>query len=323
MSGFERLATVFLDADTINPEELDLGCLEQKAAPLRLYGSTSHDQLLARTEGAQCVITNKVKLDRLFFERQPQVRLVCIIATGTNNVDLEAAKAHGVAVVNCRGYSTDSVAQHSLLLMLMLLRSSHSYQRQMDQGRWSQSELFCLLNAPIQETAGLTLGIVGYGEIGQKVHQLADAFGMKVLVSERIGCVPRPERSPFSEVVEQSDIITLHCPLTDQTQGLMGSEVLSTMKPGAFLINTARGGLIDELALAKSLSSGQLGGAALDVLSEEPPSPHHPLLAPALPNLILTPHNAWASRRARQRAVEQTAENIGGWLAGRSLRRVV
>ncbi len=323
MSVFRAPAAVFLDADTIQPEELDLSLLEQTVASLRLYGTTSSEQLMAHTEGAQCVITNKVKLDRFFFEERPDVRLVCIVATGTNNVDLEAARENGVAVANCRGYSTASVAQHTLMLILMLLRSAPSYQRQVRQGGWSESELFCLLNAPIRETEGLTLGIVGYGDIGQEVHRLAEVFGMKTLVSERIEAELRPGRMAFEQVVQQSDVLTLHCPLTERTRGLMGEKTFSNMKPGALLINTARGELIDESALLAVLRSGHLGGAALDVLSEEPPPARYPLLAPELPNLIVTPHNAWASFRARQRAIEQTGENIQGWLDGKSIRRVV
>lgn len=323
MSVFRAPAAVFLDADTIKPEELDLSLLEQTVASLRLYSTTSSEQLMAHTEGAQCVITNKVKLDRRFFEERSDVRLVCIVATGTNNVDLEAARENGVAVANCRGYSTASVAQHTLMLILMLLRSAPSYQRQVRQGGWSESELFCLLNAPIRETEGLTLGIVGYGDIGQEVHRLAEVFGMKTLVSERIEAELRPGRMAFEQVVQQSDVLTLHCPLTERTRGLMGEKTFSNMKPGALLINTARGELIDESALLAVLRSGHLGGAALDVLSEEPPPARHPLLAPELPNLIVTPHNAWASFRARQRAIEQTGENIQGWLDGKSIRRVV
>lgn len=323
MSVFEPPSAVFLDADTIKPEELNMSLLEQTVTSLRLYGTTSSEQLMAHTKGAQCVITNKVKLDKRFFEERPEVRLVCIVATGTNNVDLKAAVENGVSVVNCRGYSTASVAQHTLMLILMLLRSVPSYQRQVRQGGWSGSELFCLLNAPIRETEGLTLGIVGYGDIGREVHRLADAFGMKTLVSERVGDELRPGRVAFETVVQQSDVLTLHCPLTERTRGLMEEQTFSNMKPGALLINTARGELVDESALLAVLRSGHLGGAALDVLSEEPPSVRHPLLAPELSNLILTPHNAWASFRARQRAIEQTSENIQGWLDGKSVRRVV
>lgn len=323
MSEHSSLSTVFLDTDTVRPDELDMGELENTVASLTLYGKTSGDQLMAHTEGAECVITNKVKLDRHFFERRPEVRLVCIVATGTNNVDLAAAEEHGVAVVNCRGYSTGSVAQHTLMLIMMLLRSGPSYHRQVQQGDWSRAELFCLLNDSIRETGGLTLGIVGYGDIGREVQRLGEAFGMRTLISERIGSEPREGRVAFEQVVQQSDVLTLHCPLTEQTRALMNADRLSAMKPGALLINTARGELIDEPALVKVLLDGPLGGAALDVLSEEPPPDDHPLLAASLPNLIVTPHNAWASLRARQEAVRQTADNIRAWLDGQTLRRVV
>jgi glycerate dehydrogenase len=323
MSEQSSLAAVFLDADTVNPDELDMGVLENVVASLTLYGKTPGDQLMERTEGAQCVIVNKVQLDRHFFEARPGVRLVCITATGTNNVDLVAAEEHGVAVVNCRGYSTGSVAQHTLMLLLMLLRSESSYDRQVNEGDWSRSKIFCLLNDPIRETGELTLGIVGYGDIGQEVQRLGEAFGMRTIISERIGVEPREGRVAFEQVVAQSDILTLHCPLTEQTRALINADRLSAMKPGAMLVNTARGELIDEVALKNALLDGALGGAALDVLSQEPPPHDHPLLAVDLPNLIVTPHTAWASRKARQGAVQQTAENIRAWLDGQTLRRVV
>lgn len=183
--------------------------------------------------------------------------------------------------------------------------------------------MFCLLNDSIRETEGLTLGIVGYGDIGREVQRLGEAFGMRALISERIGSEPRKGRVAFEQVLAQSDILTLHCPLTEQTRELMNANRLSAMKPDALLINTARGELIDETALIKALTDGPLGGAALDVLSEEPPPRDHPLLVTELPNLIVTPHTAWASRRARQEAVRQTAENIRSWLDGQTIRRVV
>lgn len=319
----EPLPTVFLDAQTIRPDELDLQALSENVQPLKLYPTTSPDQLLDHTDGAVCLITNKVTLSAEFFAARPAVRLVCVMATGTNNVDLAAARAQGVQVVNCRGYSTASVAQHTLMLILMLLRSAPSYQKQVQAGEWNRSPVFCLLNEPIRETAGLSLGIVGYGEIGRAVHTLAEAFGMRVLVSERVGRKPRAGRLAFTQVIEQADILTLHCPLTEQTRSLINAERLAAMKSSALLINTARGELVDEHALAEALRSGRLAGAALDVLSEEPPSAAHPLLAEKRPNLILTPHNAWASRQARQEAVNQTLENILAWCGGKAVRRVV
>ena len=323
MSEPKNLTTVFLDADTVRPDELDMSELENAVTSLKLYGKTSGDQLMGRTEGVECVITNKVKLDQRFFECRPQVRLVCIVATGTNNVDLAAAETHGVAVFNCRGYGTGSVAQHTLMLILTLLRSGSSYHRQVQQGDWSRSEMFCLLNDAIRETEGLTLGIVGYGDIGREVQRLGEAFGMRTIISERIGSEPREGRIAFEQVVAQSDILTLHCPLTEQTRSLMNADRLAAMKQDALLINTARGELIDEAALVKALSDGLLGGAALDVLSQEPPPHDHPLLVAELPNLFITPHTAWASRRARQEAVRQTAGNIHAWLGEQTLRRVV
>lgn len=323
MTSPGALPTVFLDAKTMGLEQLDLSALECSARPLRIYATTSEDQLMTHTEEAVCVITNKVHLGREFFEARPKVRLVCIIATGTNNVDLLAAKENGVKVVNCRGYSTQSVAQHTLMLILMLLRSNQSYQSQVKKGNWNQSETFCLLNDPIRETTQLTLGIVGYGNIGRAVEALAQAFGMRVLVSERIGNIPRAGRLALEDVIEQADIVTLHCPLTNHTRHLINADRLDRMKHGALLINTARGELIDEESLVGALRSGKVGGAALDVLTQEPPPDSNPLFALNPPNLILTPHNAWASHQARQRAVDQTAENIASWKKGGSVRTVV
>lgn len=317
------IPTVFLDADTMKPEDLDLSLLECSTSSLRLYATTSREQLIDHTKDAVCVITNKVHLGREFFEARPTVRLICIIATGTNNVDLEAAQAHDVSVVNCRGYSTQSVAQHTLMLILMMLRSSQSYQRQIQGGDWSHSKLFCLLNDSIRETTGLTLGIIGFGDIGRAVQALAQAFDFRVVISERVGCTPRSGRVRFEEVIEQADILTLHCPLTSETRQMIDAQRLTKMKRGALLVNTARGDLIDEQALADALFSGRLGGAALDVLSEEPPSEEHPLIALNPPNLILTPHIAWASHQARQQAVDQTVENIIAWRSGNSVRIIV
>ncbi|MDO6746225.1 D-2-hydroxyacid dehydrogenase [Gilvimarinus sp. 1_MG-2023] len=323
MHVFDTVPTVFLDAQTVRPNELDISCLKHCAEPLTFYAHTQPHELLARTEGATCIITNKVEVSADFFAARPEVRLVCVIATGTNNVDLEAAQAHGVCVVNCRGYCTQSVAQHAIMLILMLLRSAPSYQKQVQQGDWSQSSLFCLLNDSIVETCGLTLGIVGYGDIGRAVRTLAEAFGLRVLISERVGQTPRAGRVAFDQVIEQADVLTLHCPLTDDTRGMINAERLSAMKDSAVLINTARGALIDEHALAAALRAHTIAGAALDVLTHEPPEANHPLLTGIVPNLILTPHNAWASRQARQVAIDQTAENIATWREGRTVRQVV
>lgn len=315
--------TLFLDLTTLDRGDLVLGGLERVAAPLHRFPLTSVAELAARKTDAWCAITNKVYLGREFFEARPALRLVCIAATGTNNVDLEAAADHGIAVVNCRGYCTDSLAQHALMLMLALLRSLPQYRADVAAGAWSRSPMFCLLDHPVREIDGLRLGIVGYGEIGQAVHRLAAAIGMDVAISERPGARPREGRVSFDEILEACDAISLHCPLTPETDNLIDAAALQRMRNDAFLINTARGGLVDEQALVTALKEGWIAGAALDVLSTEPPPSDHPLLKAQLNNLIVTPHCAWTSRQARQSVIDQTTENIAAWLEGRQLRRVV
>lgn len=315
--------TLFLDLTTLDRGDLVLSGLERVAAPLHRFPLTSVAELAARKTDAWCAITNKVHLGREFFEARPALRLVCIAATGTNNVDLEAAADHGIAVVNCRGYCTDSLAQHALMLMLALLRSLPQYRADVAAGAWSRSPMFCLLDHPVREIDGLRLGIVGYGEIGQAVHRLAAAIGMDVAISERPGARPREGRMSFDEILETCDVISLHCPLTPETDNMIDAAALQRMRNDAFLINTARGGLVDEQALVTALKEGWIAGAALDVLSTEPPPSDHPLLAAQLNNLIVTPHCAWTSRQARQRVIDQTTENIAAWLEGRRLRRVV
>lgn len=314
---------LFLDADTIRKEDLDLSPLKKIAEPLILLANCVGEERYSHYPDAWCVITNKVVLDRRFFESRPAVRLVCVIATGTNNVDLDAAKDHEVAVVNCRDYSTETVAQQVLMLMLMCARNFQRYQTELAKGAWSLSPIFCLLDHPIVELSGLRLGIIGYGEIGRRVEQLANLFGMKVAIAERSGCKPREGRESFETVLQTSDILSLHCPLSESTQHLINRETLSLMRKNAFLINTARGGLIEEADLLQALSEGWIAGAAVDVLSSEPPSGNHPFIKANIPNLVITPHHAWASIQARQKAIEQTAENITAWLQGNELRRVV
>jgi glycerate dehydrogenase len=301
---------VFLDAATVDCGDVDFMRLREVAKPLHIYPQTTAQELPERHPDAWCVITNKVKLDHNFFKARPNLRLVCVTATGVNNVDLQAAADHGVTVANCKGYSTETVAQHTFMLLLALVRSLPQYQHAMAQGEWSHSPMFCLLDYPLRELRGMKLGIVGYGDIGQRVAEIARFFGMEILIAERPESAPRPGRLSFAEVLSRSDILTLHCPLTSDNAKLINTKTLALMQRSAFLINTARGGLIDEVALVEALRENKLGGAALDVLSAEPPPADHPLLQAKLPNLILTPHCAWASAEARQRVIDQTAENI-------------
>lgn len=305
---------VFLDAATIDIGDVDLTRLSQVAAPLHVYPNTTAEELAHRHPDAWCVITNKVLLDRAFFQTRPNLRLVCVTATGINNVDLQAAREHGVTVANCKGYSTETVAQHTFMLMLALVRSLPLYQRDVAAGGWSQSEMFCLLNHPVRELQGLKLGIVGYGDIGKRVAEIAQFFGMDILIADRPNGPSKPGRIPFRDVLATCDILTLHCPLTPDTAQLINEQTLSLMRPTALMINTARGQLIDEPALLQALQQKTIAGAAVDVLTTEPPALDHPFLQANLANLIVTPHCAWASQEARQNALEQTAGNIAAYL---------
>lgn len=308
---------VFLDAATLDCGDVDLTSLSNIAAPLHLYPQTSPQELTHRNLNAWCVITNKVVIGRNFFATRPNLRLVCITATGINNVDLDAAKEYGVEVMNCKGYSTETVAQHTFMMILALVRSLPQYQQDVAAGAWSRADMFCLLDHPVGELQGLKLGIVGYGDIGKRVAEIGRFFGMQILIAARPNGVVTSGRMPFREVLSSCDILTLHCPLTQDNTHLINSETLGLMRPEAFLINTARGQLVDEPALLHALRARKIAGAALDVLTTEPPLADQPLLQAQLANLMITPHCAWASRQARQNALEQTAKNIKQYLDAR------
>ena len=300
---------VFLDHSSLDLGDLDMAPLERAFTELQMHDRSTPAQVVERLQGAQVAISNKVPLDAAVFAACPELKLVLIAATGSNNIDLAAAREHEVTVCNCQGYGTPSVAQHTLMLLLALATRLPDYQRAIREGRWQQAQQFCLLDFPIVELAGKTLGLLGHGELGGAVAKLAEAFGMRVLLGQLPGRAARPDRLPLSELLPQVDALTLHCPLTVDTFNLIDAAELALMKPGAFLINTARGGLVNEQALADALRRGHLGGAATDVLSQEPPTAGNPLLDADLPRLIVTPHSAWGSREARQRIVMQLAEN--------------
>jgi glycerate dehydrogenase len=316
---------VFLDVDTVDVGDLDRSRLRAELPGWRWYAVADPTPVEERLDGAQVAVSNKVLLDaqRLARAAARGLRLVCLAATGTNNVDLEAARRLGVAVANARAYATPAVVQHVFALVLALTTRLPEYRAAVAAGRWSLSQRFCLLDYPIRELAGRTLGIVGYGELGQAVAGVARAFGMEVLVAERRGAAPRPGRVAWEDLLGRVDVLTLHCPLTEETRGLLGDPELARMRPDALLINTARGGIVDESALAAALRAGRLGGAGVDVLSREPPAADNPLLAADVPNLIVTPHTAWASREARQRVLDEIAANVAAFRAGASRNRVV
>ena len=316
------MKAVFLDYESLDQHDLDLSALEASFDTLSLYPSTSPAQLLERVQHADVIISNKVIVDAATIQQCPNLKLILISATGTNNIDLIQARAQGIVVCNCQGYGTSAVAQHTLTLMLALATSLLQYDRAVQQGQWNKSPIFCLLDFPIVELEGKTLGILGYGELGQAVANLAEAFGMKVLV----GSLPnRPidsSRIPFAELLPQVDFLSLHCPLTEDTRDLIDAKAFDAMKPSAFLINCARGGIVNEQALADALVQGKIAGAATDVLTVEPPKEGNVLLDPHLPNLIITPHSAWGSVDARQRIVQQMVENAEAFKAGQPIRQV-
>ncbi len=313
---------VFLDEASLGRGDLDYGPLEAVVAQWRFHDATDPSEVAGRIADAEVVITNKVALDASNLAGAGRLRLICIAATGTDHVDLAAATRRGIAVCNVPGYATPSVVEHVFLLILALMRNLPAYQRTVAAGRWQASRQFCLLDHPIAELSGEVLGIVGYGTLGRAVARVGEAFGMQVLVAARPGAAVPPGRLSLEELLPRVDVLSLHCPLADNTRGLIGARELARMKPGAVLVNTARGGVVDEQALAAALRSGHLGGAGVDTLSREPPPPDHPLLAGDVPRLIVTPHIAWASREARQRLVVEMAENIRAFRAGRSRNRV-
>ena len=306
---------VILDRATLDRNDLDFTQLLALLPSWTLHDQTSPDELDSRLDGTGIILTNKVVLTRETLQRHPDIKLICVLATGTNNVDLAAATELGIEVRNVKGYGTASVTQHVFSLILSLARHLCQYQTAVQEGRWSHSSQFCLLDYPIEDISGKTLGIVGYGELGQAVAGMASAFGLNVMVAERANTPCREGRLPLEQVIAQADIVTLHCPLTAATENMINAETLAAMKTSAWLINTARGPLVDEAALAHALDNGVITAAALDVLSSEPPNPQNPLLNRRRDNLIVTPHIAWAARTARQKIIELTLANIREFLS--------
>ncbi len=317
---------VFLDAATFGDIALERFTTRWKC---EIYQHSIPSEVLTRLKGYQAVVLNKVALDRTLLD-SPEARalqLVAVAATGTDNVDLMAARAQGIRVCNVPGYATQSVAQFTLGMILELASRPGGYGELVRKGAWQKSPIFTLLDFPTVELTVKTLGIIGYGSIGQAVARMAQGFGMEVLISARPGLPgPAPEgRLPLNELLSRSDVVTLHCPLNPQTRNLINSRSLALMKPTSFLVNTARGALVDQNALIEALKNNRLAGAALDVLSQEPPSANHPIIKAAeeLGNLILTPHCAWATREARQRLLDEVAENIQAYTRGQERNCVV
>lgn len=318
----QHARAAFLDYSSLDLGDLDPQPLKACFQHLELYPATAPEQVVERLQGLEVAIVNKVVLDATTLQACPSLKLILLAATGTNNVDLAAARAQGISVSNCQGYGTPSVAQHTLMLLLALATRLPDYQQAIAQGQWQRSKQFCLLDFPIVELEGKTLGLLGHGELGSAVARLAEAFGMRVLLGQLPGRPARPDRVALEQLLPQVDALTLHCPLNEHTRHMIGAAQLELMKPGAFIVNTARGGIIDEQALAAALRAGHLGGAATDVLTVEPPVDGNPLLAADIPRLIVTPHSAWGSREARQRIIGQLADNAQGFFTGAPLRVV-
>lgn len=311
---------VFLDAGSMG--DTDLSPLYLPGCQLQCFDSTPAEQVIPRLASADIAIVNKVPLRTETLNALPQLKLICVAATGVNNIDLPAAAASGIDVCNVRGYADTAVPQHAMALLLGLANQISNYQQTLANGEWSRSPHFCLHSHRLTELAGKYFVVVGYGALGQATARLATAFGMQVIISEHAGqphC--RPGRVSFEQALRQADVLSLHCPLTAATYQLLNSARLALLPDGAIIINTARGDLIDEPALLAELNTGRLA-AGLDVLSSEPPAASHILLQQPLPNLLLTPHIGWASPEARARMTAQLAENITAFLAGKAVRQL-
>ena len=284
---------------------------------LSSYGTTEAHETLERIRGADIVITNKVVISAQAFAENPQLKLVAVTATGVNNVDVEAAKQNGTAVCNIRAYGNESVAEHAFMMMITLMRNLPAYQRDVAAGLWENSPFFCHLGAPMRDLNGKTLAIFGRGNIGKTLATYAQAFKMNVVFAEHKNAQSvRDGYVSFNEAIRSADVVSLNCPLTPQTANMIGEAELQQMKPGAILINCGRGGLVDEAALVAALKYGQIGGAGFDVLTQEPPRDGNPLLKARLPNLIVTPHIAWASQEAANRLFDILLDNINRFVAG-------
>jgi glycerate dehydrogenase len=307
---------VVLDGYATNPGDLNWDVFHSLAT-CRVYDRSSPDEVVERARDAELVLTNKTPLTADTLARLPNLRYIGVLATGTNVVDVPAARARGICVTNVPGYGTRSVAQHTLALILEATNHVGLHAAGVRDGSWSRSPDWCYWQKPLVELDGLTLGIIGYGSIGKKVATLARAFGMHIVATSRSATVHTDDGVtflPLDRLLAESDIVSLHCPLTDDTRNLINAATLARMKPTALLINTSRGPLIAEADLADALRNQRIAGAALDVLSAEPPPADNPLLT--APNCLVTPHQAWATRAGRQRLLEIAAANVRAFLAG-------
>jgi glycerate dehydrogenase len=326
------MKSVFLDFDTLGPKDIDISPLTKRLPDLQLFPNTAQAELAERISGARVIIINKVKLDAVTLRAAHELKLICLAATGTDNVCLTTAAERNIAVCNIRNYCTPSVIQHVFSLILALTHHLREYEDLLRGKVWSERPEFCLLDFPIRELNEKTLGIIGLGSLGRGVAEVARAFGMKTLAARRpYGQTNFDatiwesdiERVSLTNLLERSHIVSLHCPLNDDTENLINRTTLATMRPDAILINTARGGLVDSQALVDALKTGVIAAAGIDVLRQEPPVDPEPIVDVQIPNLIVTPHIAWAARESRQRAVDEIAANITAFFDGVQRNRVV
>ena len=301
---------VFLDTQTFH-SSINFSAIENCVTQLTCFNTTTPDQLLSRVKDADIIITNKVVIDKTTLSQLPQLKLICISATGTNNVDLVSARHQGITVTNVSGYAAPSLGQYVIAQILNYFCNLAEHNQVTQRNVWQQSPTFCVHGSGMSELSSKTLGIYGYGTLGQTVGKLAEAFGMKVLVAEHANAKTiRKGRVSFNDMLSNSDVVSLHCPQTPNTTELFDKATFEKMKSHALLINTARGGVVHSQDLADALKQKLIGHAILDVLDQEPPSPDHPLLDPSLSNVTITAHMAWASFEAQQRLIALLAKNI-------------
>lgn len=307
---------LILDETSFNADDLDLTNLLKLNDNWQRYDLTTKEQRLERLKNVHIAVANKVLFDSDLLAQLPDLKVILLTATGMDNVDIDYCKAHNISTYNVSDYCTPALSQHVFTLMLALSTNLNAYQTMTRNGEWSKAEHFSSLQYPIQELSGKTLGLMGYGSLAKGVEKIALAFGMKVLIAARAGSETAPEgRILIDELLPQVDVLSVHCPLTPITHKLINHDFLKKMKSTAFLINTARGAVVDNAELAQALHDGVIAGAGIDVLEQEPPPANHPLLSADIPNLILTPHIAWAAIESRQRVVEKVADNLKHWLS--------
>ena len=313
---------VFLDYKTVDAGDLDLESIRAVLPEIKVYPYSTEAEVLDRIQGIEVAIANKIEFDSKVFDYADKLRLICVTATGTNNIDLDSAEKAGVTICNIRDYCTESVTQHVLLSILSLSHSYFDYMQSIQSGEWQEGSGFSLLEHPIKELSGKKLGIVGFGVLGKGVAKAASILGMETLICKSFN-PDKPDgslhRVGFDELLRESDVVSLHCPLTEETDGIFNDDAFEKMKSSAILINTARGGLVNDQALIKAIENKSIAGAAIDVLDQEPPGLDHPLMQNNYKNLIITPHIAWAAREARQRALDRIANNVEAFQRGKPI----